>query len=213
MPFSFSARITRKYDDVFEWIDGIKCKQIAVYEHEADEEVSRTHIHFLVIDSEVNVDALKTRYKKLYGGIEAKDWRFKYDVNDNSGKFITYMSKGKLAPKLTKGYEVSEIEKCTSEWVEPNKTNLKVIDGKLVRDIDEPGQKTKTQLLEQMRSRLCPTDTTREILKHIRHVLVANRVIIGQYKMMDYYDSIMMYERKSDWLDGMERKINSRQGI
>lgn len=208
MPFSFSARISRKYEDVTDWVDNIKCKQIAVYEHEADEEVSRTHIHMLVIDSEVNVDALKTRYKKQYGGIEAKDWRFKYDVDDNSYRCITYMSKGKLVPKLTKGYELSDIEKYTSDWIEPNKLILK--DGKFVRDINEPGQKTKIQLLEQMRSRLCATDTTREILKAIRRVLIENRVIVGQYKMLDYYDSLMMYERKEDWLCSLERKINSR---
>lgn len=212
MTFSFSARISRSYNDVFEWCDNIKCKQIAIYEHEADEDVSRTHIHLLIIGSEVNVDALKVRYKKLYGGIEAKDWRFKYDVDDNSNRFITYMSKGKLPPKLTKGYEVSEIEKLTAEWIEP-KTNLKLEDGKFVRDIAQPGQKTKLELLEQMRSKLSDTDSTRDILKIIRKVLIANKVIVGQFKMLDYYDSLIMYSRKEDWICGMEKKINSRQGI
>lgn len=212
MPYSFSARISRSYDDVFDWIDAIKCDSIAVYEHEADEDVKRTHIHFLVINSEVNTDALKTRYKKLYGGIEKSDWRFKYDVTEDSSKFITYMSKGKLSPKLTKGYDVATLVALTELWVEP-KTNLRLEDGKFVRDVNEPNQKTKIQLLEQMRSRLSGTDTTRDILKMVRKVLVENKVVVGMYKMMDYYDSLIMYERKEDWICGMEMKINSRQGI
>lgn len=212
MPYTFSARISRSYDDVFDWVDAIKCKSIAVYEYEADEEVSRTHIHMIIRDSEVNTDALKTRYKKLYGGIDKTDWMFKYGVTDDN-KFITYMSKGKLAPKLTKGYEISDIEKATAEWVDPTKTNLRLEDGKFVRDVNEPNQKTKTQLLEQMRSRLSGTDTTREILKIVRKTLIDNKCVVGMYKMMDYYDSLIMYERKEDWICGMEMKINSRQGI
>lgn len=212
MPYSFSARISRSYDDVFDWIDAIKCKSIAVYEHEADDEVSRTHIHILVTDSEVNTDALKARYKKLYGGIDKSDWMFKYGITTDH-KFITYMSKGKLSPKLTKGYDLAEIVSATEDWVDPSKTNLRLEDGKFVRDVNEPNQKTKTQLLEQMRSRLSGTDPTREILKIVRKVLVENKVIVGMYKMMDYYDSLIMYERKEDWICGMEMKINSRQGI
>lgn len=201
-----AVRVTRKYDDVFDWVDSIKSSKICIYEHEADTEVSRTHIHMLIMGCELKPDSLKARYKKLYGNIDAKDWSFKTAKDE---EFITYMSKGKLVPKLTKGYTVAEIQSYTEKWVEP-KTMLKLEDGKFVRDINEPGQKTKIQLLEQMRSRLCGTDSTRDILKAIRKVLIENKVVIGQYKMLDYYDSLMMYEKKDDWLCAMERKINSR---
>lgn len=206
-----AIRVSRSYDDVFDWVDNIKCSKICIYEHEADTEVSRTHIHMLVIQSELKPDALKARYKKLYGNIDAKDWSFK-KADDETDRFITYMSKGRLAPKLTKGYDVAEITKLTAEWTEP-KTNLKLEDGRFVRDVALPGQKTKIELLEQMRSKLSDSDSTRDILKIIRKVLVTNRVVIGQNKMMDYYDSLIMYSRKEDWLSGMERRINSRQGI
>lgn len=212
MPYSFTVRVSRKYDDVFDWVDAIKCKCIAVYEHEQDDEVNRTHIHMVVIDSEVNTDALKTRYKKLYGGIDKTDWMFKYGVTADN-KFITYMSKGHLAPKLTKGYEVSEIQRLTAEWIDPKQINLKLDNGKFVRDVNEPNQKTKIQLLEQMRSQVSDTDTTRDILKKIRKVLIDNKVVVGMYKMMDYYDSLIMYARKEDWICGMEKKIISRDCI
>lgn len=205
-----AIRVTRSYSDIMEWVDNLTADKVIVYEHEADDEVSRTHIHMLLIQSTLKPDSLKARFKKLYGNIDAKDWSFK--SSDGDPKYITYMSKGKLSPKLSKGFELSDITKYTSEWVEP-KTKVKLENGKFVRDVNEPGQKTKIQLLEQMRSRLSPTDSTRDILKIIRKVLIDNKVIIGQYKMMDYYDSLMMYDRKEDWLCGMERKINSRQGI
>lgn len=205
-----AIRITRPYDDIQQWIDDITADKKAVYQHDADDEISRTHVHMLLINCTLKPDSLKARFKKLYGNIEAKDWSFK--TSDGDSKFITYMSKGVLAPSLTKGYTVEEIQNYTQQWVEP-KTGLKLENGKFVRDVNEPNQKTKIQLLEQMRSQLSDTDSTRNILKIIRKVLIDNRIVIGQYKMMDYYDSLIMYERKEEWLSGMERKINSRQGI
>lgn len=204
-----AIRISRPYDDIFDWVDAIESSKLAVYEHEADDEISRTHIHMLVIGCKIKPDSLKTRFKKAYGDIDKTDWSFKTATDD---KFITYMSKGHLAPKLTKGYDVAEIEKLTAEWIEP-KTPLKLENGKFVRDVQVAGQKTKIELLEQMRSRLSGSDTTRDILKVIRRVLIDNKVVVGQYKMMDYYDSLIMYSSKEDWIAGMERKINSRQGI
>lgn len=205
-----AIRISRSYEEVYDWVNDLTADKILVYQHDADDEVSRTHIHMLLIGSTLKPDALKARYKKLYGNIEAKDWSFK--KSDGDVKYITYMSKGIIPPSFSKGYTVSEIEEYTKLWVD--KTMLKVEDGKFVRDIDEPGQKTKFQLLEQMRSQLCGKDSTRlDILKIIRKVLVKNRVVLGQWKAMDYYDSLMMYERKQDWLAGMEAKLNSRGGI
>lgn len=204
-----AVRISRSYEEVYDWVNDLTADKILVYQHDADDEVKRTHIHMLLIGSTLKPDALKARYKKLYGNIEAKDWSFK--KSDGDVKYITYMSKGIIPPSFSKGYTVSEIEEYTKQWVD--KTNLKLENGKFVRDINEPNQKTKHQLLEQMRSELCSTNTTRDILKIIRKVLVQNKVIIGQYKMMDYYDSLMMYDRKEEWLEGMERKILSRQGI
>lgn len=209
---SFSARVSRPYEEVKNWVESITCDSIIVYEHEADDEVKRTHIHMLVLNCTIKIDALKTRYKKTVGDISAADWRFKQDVDDNYSRCITYMSKGHLSPKLTKGFDTADIAKHTAEWIEP-KTQLKVEDGRFVRDIAQPGQKTKLELLEQMRSQLSDSDCTRAILKVIRKVLIANKVVIGQYKMMDYYDSLIMYSRKEDWIAGMERRIIARQGI
>lgn len=211
---SYVIRVSRAYDDVFDWVDGIKADKVAVYEHEADNEVKRTHIHMLLVNSDIKPDAMKNRYKKLYGDIDKTDWSFKSAAEGIADGFVTYMSKGKLAPKLTKGYTTEEIMKLTNEWKEPErKSTVKLENGKFVRSVDIVPKKSKSQMLEQMRSRLSDTSTTRERLIAIRKVLMENNEVIGQYKMMDYYDSLMMYYYKDDWMCSMERKINSKYDI
>jgi len=213
MPFSWSARITKQYDDIHEWLDAVECEKIIVFEHPADDKVANTHIHALVINGKVEYESLKTRYRKMYGAIDRSQWRFKSDVNDDYNRFITYMSKGKFVPKLSKGFDPDSIVKLVSEWVDPKTTTVKLENGKLVRDVKETVTKTKREMLELMRSRMSSTDSTRDILRHIRKVLMDNNQVIGQYKMMDYYDSLMMYERESSWMYAMEQKINSKYNV
>lgn len=210
---SYAIRVSRGYDDVFDWVDGLQAKTVIVYEHEADDEVKRTHIHLLLLDSTLKPDAMKARYKKLYGDIDKADWSFKVAKEDYE-PFITYMSKGKLPPKLAKGIDVETITKLTKAWVEPEqKVSVKLENGKFVRSVSDVPKKTKSQMLEQMRSRLSDTSSPRERLSAIRKVLMENHEVIGQYKMMDYYDSLMMYYYKEDWMNAMETKIFSKYGV
>lgn len=203
---SLAIRITREYNSIFEWLDNIVADKVLVYEHESDKEISRTHIHMLLVNPECKPDALKARFKKLYGAIDKSDWSFKTALADVD-PYITYMSKGVLPPKLSKGYSIEEITNLTSKWVDPELTKVHLVNGKLVKDIRESVKKTKRELLEQMRTELSDTSTTRDILRVIRKVLIANNEVVGQYKQMDYYDAYMMYDRKEDWLSAMEMKI------
>ena len=176
---SFAIRISRPYDEVFEWCDALTADKVAIYEHEADAEVSRTHIHILLLNAKVKPDAMKTRFKKLYGEIDKSDWSFKKADDDG---FVTYMSKGKLPPKLTKGYDPVDIERLTREWKDPEAQNItvKLENGKFVREVDTVPKKSKISLLEQMRSELAgsiPTEDSR--LRAIRKVLMRNNEVIG----------------------------------
>jgi len=205
-------RISRSYDELFDLVDSIDCDKIIVYEHTADETVSRTHCHIVIIGSKIKPDAIKTRYKKLYGNIEKTDWSFKKCVEDYLPT-ITYMSKGTLPPKLCKGFDTDTVVELTQKWVDPTTLKLTLKDGKLVKEVKEKAKKTKREMLELVRSHVEPNALTRDILKVIRKVLMDNNEVIGQYKMMDYYDSFMMYDRKNEWLSAMEAKINSSYNI
>lgn len=103
----------------------------AVYQHDADEEVSRTHIHALV-EVNVSTDTLKNRLQKILGyRLPKTDWAFSQKLKGNpiEDKFITYMSKGKLEPVHIKGFTQEQCDKYKSEWIERTKPALDNKDG------------------------------------------------------------------------------------
>lgn len=204
---NLNIRITRSYSDITKWCEELAGDKVIIYEHEADDKVKRTHCHIMLINSDVKSDALKTRFKKLYGDVHRTDWYFKQCDGDDIN--ITYMSKGRLTPKRCVGWTDEQLAVLRSKWIDPDQTKLALKDGKLVREVKEPKMMTKRQLLELMVADLNPDSTCRDKLKVIRKVLMNNNIVCGRYKQMDYYDAIQMYGYKEDWLVAMERKINS----
>lgn len=223
---NLAIRISRPYDDIRDWVQGLKAERIIAYQHDADDEVSRTHVHLLVLQSQIKPDAMKTRFKTLYGNIDKTDWSFTSAFkdegkvtpisDDSSSKFITYMSKGHLEPVYNIGYELDEVNRLKSLWVIPKKM-LSVKNGKFVRqtdDVAEKPKKTRRNLLEIMLDRgkdedIDPDDT-KGILSMIRKVLVENNEVIGMWKVMEYYDAWMMYGAKDNWINMIAKKIESR---
>lgn len=104
------------------------CLQLIVYEHEADETVSQTHCHLLMVGCSVDREALKRRlYKELpqetRKGNEMWAWTHKEWERENPGKeydfgMIKYMSKGKLAPKYNKNISDNIVEEQKAKWVD-----------------------------------------------------------------------------------------------
>lgn len=225
---NLAIRISRPYDDIREWCE-FKAEQKIVFQHDADDEVSRTHIHMLVIGSTIKPDALKYRYKKLYGDIDKTDWSFVASFKDSEGKtqpitaessekFITYMTKGVLVPVLSEGYNPEKVLELAQQWKDPKTTTLKTEGGKFVRvpkEIkDDKKKKTKRDLIEVMVCRgkdqdVDPDDTPR-VVDMIRKVLVEHNEVLGMYKVMDFYDGYMMYACKEKFVDMVVAKINSR---
>lgn len=211
---SLAIRISMDYESIKEWINGVECEKMLVYQHDADDTVNRTHVHLLIIKPEKKPDALKTRYVKMYNPTEKGNSLWSWKSTDiNSDVYITYMTNGHLEPMLNKGYNVEELKVLKDKWINPKTTNVELVDGKLVRSVKTVVKKTKREMLEQMRSGLSDSSTTRDILKELRKVLINNNEVVGQYKMMDYYDSYMMYFVKEDWMCAMEAKINSKYNV
>lgn len=203
---NLNIRITRAYSDINQWCEDLDAEKVIIYEHDADGKVKRTHCHIMLIGSKVKPDAMKARFKKLYGDIERTDWYFKQCDGDDVN--VTYMSKGRLTPKRCVGWSEEEIDELRSKWIDPESTKVLMKDGKLVREVKDPKQMTKRQVLELMLADLNDKSTCRDKLKVIRKVLMNNNIVCGKYKVMDYYDAIQMYGYKDDWLVSMERKIN-----
>lgn len=225
---NLAIRISRPYDDVREWCE-FKADQKIVFQHDADEEVSRTHIHMLVIGCSIKPDTLKYRYKRLYGDIDKNDWAFATTYKDTDGKwysitpesslkFITYMTKGSLSPVLSEGYDPEKVLELAQQWKDPKTTTLKTEGGKFVRvpkEIrDEKKKKTKRDLIEVMicrgKDQDIDADNTSAVVEMIRKVLVEHNEVLGMYKVMDFYDGYMMYACKERFVDMVVAKINSR---
>lgn len=117
-----AIRITLPFADcsgiIRQWAD--RSQQAIVYQHQADEEVSKTHVHLILGGCETKSEALKRMWKDAPGkGNEFwswKDW-------DGTKKFITYMSKGSLRPIFVKNFSQEEVENSRQEWVEPVKAD------------------------------------------------------------------------------------------
>lgn len=227
---NLAIRISRPYGDIQQWCEELKAEKKIVYQHDADDEVSRTHIHMLVICCSLKPDTLKYHYKKLYGPIEKTDWSFASEYKDNeigkfvpitpetSDKFITYMSKGHLTPVLSVGYDPFKVLELSQQWKDPKTTALKTEGGKFVRvpkQIKEDSKKkTKRDLVEIMvckgKDEDIDPDDTNAIISMIREVLVKHNEVLGMYKVMDFYDGYMMYACKERFIDMVVAKINSR---
>jgi hypothetical protein len=127
--YAFLGRITKPYCDLsgmfLEWSK--QCSSIWVYEHEADDKVSRTHCHLFIIGSERDADGLKKlnswKNLKIDKGNKGSSFKTYNKINDllNDGwySFLAYCSKGNLLPKYANGENVNEIaEKSLANWVD-----------------------------------------------------------------------------------------------
>jgi len=114
------ARITRSYQDLSELISNwaTTATQILVYQHDPDEEVKKTHCHFLIQDCSIGQEGLKKRIKHLIRLHGNEDWSFSepYETTD---KYVTYMTKGTLQPSYNKGFSPEFLELRKSSWISP----------------------------------------------------------------------------------------------
>jgi len=130
MPNNYAPRLSLSYADLSGVVAAYAevCDKLIVYEHEADGKVKTTHIHLLIIGSSNKDEALrrlaqKARMDIRMSGNEFWKWAIKKEhkakfVSDPLS-FITYMAKGKLAPKYVKNISPAEVEERRTAWVEP----------------------------------------------------------------------------------------------
>lgn len=120
MSLSHAVRVTLPYADCSGVISiwASRCASAVVYQHDADEEVSKTHVHIGLGGCEVKEEALKRLWKNAPGkGNEFWSWK----PWDGETKYLTYMTKGVLQPVFVKNISEDLLEKSRQEWAEPVK--------------------------------------------------------------------------------------------
>ena len=149
MSFNHAIRITLPYEDcktiITKWSD--RSSRAIVYQHDADEKVRQTHVHIVLYGCNVQAEALKRMWKEAPGkGNEFWSWK----EADESSRQITYLTKGKYAPKFIKNISEQEVETSRQSWVEPVKA-------------DKPGdssEKIITKVIAKIKSEFVYRDTT-----------------------------------------------------
>lgn len=126
---NFAFRISVPWNDcrdvVLNYLKDISAT-LVIYEHEADEEVMRTHIHGLIMGCQRSDDTLRN---KLFKVMFTKNYELKSTFKRKGGgplpvslNYITYMSKGKLEPSYFHGITKEEIDAYRAAWVDYEST-------------------------------------------------------------------------------------------
>lgn len=220
------VRISRDYNALAGLLEIVRneCDVLVVYEHEQDEEVSRTHVHFYIEGFTLTIQALKDRVRKhlLEDKFPKGDWSFKEKNKDGSSvnpQCITYMSKGDLTPKMVKGISREEIDAYTSQWVErPKGTKYQTRLAFTTRETPAEAKKRKNDLIKEMMLALEEFKQTKDFvndlgniyyypsqscLEVIVRVLNENNQVFGRYQVRDYYDTIMSRLNTKDFIGSL----------
>lgn len=132
----YHAIIHREYS-IIQNVMGIwktKCKQIAVAQHEADEEVPRTHCHILIGDPSIQRDRFNEILKENLPDLQGrKDFlilvktvkkRKQPSVLYEVEPLLKYMMKGdKSRLKMVENISPAIVEKNEKSWVETDKSD------------------------------------------------------------------------------------------
>lgn len=219
---NFAIRIDGSYDETKEKLMKFAecCDKVVIYEHPATQD-KMVHIHGLCFGYTKKEDTarnfLKTITKKSYELKQKIRPREKNSPPVNED-YIIYMSKGKYEPVLLKGW--------SSEFILEQKAKgydkLELEGGKLVikkgitKTDGKEQRKTRKELIDGIVSDLGEDIfrlSTTEVCRVIRTHLVRNSEVIGMYKVIDIYDSVMMYGNQDKWIDMISSKIESRTKI
>lgn len=194
------CRITRPYELLEPFFTDLlpKVGVLVVYEHSADEEVKRTHIHALIQDCSVDTLTLKKRLEKRFGHFEKEDWAFPKKNLSTIPTIIAYMSKGHLQPKLVKGIPNTHINDYMKLWIEPKdlKKRKKPTYDEIVTEVQENISKLDYMLVEQLHE-----PDVRFVAQQLIAVLNKHKIICGQYKTRDLLDSILRLNNPEGFLE------------
>lgn len=192
-------------------------EKVVAYEHPASD-TKCVHIHALVWGWKKGEDTLRNLCKRLSKGsyeCKSKIRRGGDAVNED---FITYMSKGKYEPVYLMGW----CEEFIREKKEKGYDKIYTSGGKLVIDkgvkVDgtAPPRKTRKDIVKDIVDDIgegIRRLDERDICEVIRKHLIRNNEVVGMYKVIDLYDSVLMYGSPDQWLDMVSRKIISRTRV
>lgn len=183
----------------YERLDQVTERNI-IYEH--SEKQGNVHIHGFLVGCTVSTDTLKNWIKKDVGDMKSTEWSFK---KATSYDFITYMSKGVLQPVCVKGFTEEEIEPYRLAWVPMKKSEQKLMTQyKLVSEKPETARQRQMEMLQPIIDKLYgKRPSPRDIIDEILSVIRKQKIIVGRYKIRDYYDHVMNHLKEEEFIESI----------
>lgn len=216
MRADYAVRLSRSFEDLRQFFVHLELMNILyiVYEHVADADVSRTHVHALLLNVSQSTDTLKNWVRKSLDVTEypKSDWSFKL-ANADYDRYITYMSKGHLEPLRNTAFSNERVVTARSNWVDPapaSEASARSAATQQETVVVSVQRKTKNELMEEVaitlrkeNGNMMPNDKL--IIKAVCDVLRHNRVITNVYKLADYVDSYKLWFHGSEFVDIVEK--------
>lgn len=203
--YMYNARVSRPYDVLKPWVEwlSLRVDKLLVVQHDADEDVARTHCHILVIGPTLAL-SMKNGLSRMIGKVDKGDWAFPAMKDDNYEKLATYFSKGKIDYSFMYGFDYDWTH-IKSLWVEPKKTQAQL--NRLGEIIKLDKMKLK-EMIDRINLLLTEDNdfSIDNYLSKIRQVFVLeNRLIVGRYKIRDIVDTLMAINDPTEWKISIKR--------
>lgn len=202
--YAWFIRITRPYDEIKEWIQWIPATEKIAVQHDADEEVNRTHTHILVIGCTLQKQSIKTKLERMNGKFVKDDWAFP-EYENNKDHVLTYMSKGKLDYDYLYGLEI-DWDAIKAKWVEPKKTQTQLNRVCEIIKLDKMKVKEMIDRINLLIEENNDKPSIDVYLSAIRQVFIKeNKCIIGRFKTRDLVDTLMAIHEPTEWKQSLKK--------
>lgn len=198
-----------------------KCQKAIFYEHPSTPSKG-VHIHGLIYGFNRKEDTLRNLLK----GITDKSYECKdkirprqKDSPEVNEDYIAYMSKGKYDPVYNSGFDEELVNSQKAKGYDVvDISGGKLVIKKGIKGVDGKSSDRKTRkelvqgIVEDLGDGIRRADE-RDICEVIRKHLIRNNEVIGMWKVIDLYDSVLMYAHPDKWIDMVSAKIISRSRV
>lgn len=239
-PTIWQLVVARPIEEIKSIIDYIEqnTERYLAQQHDADETIKRTHTHVMLVNYKYSKTALEKCLNKngIIGsdnyGLMKKCVETKKDYDERI--LSRYILKGGKYARTTirsRGYEDSYFGAIENEYVTNGQDNRdggenentrparkRLIQYKLVQENPKEAKIRKNDFVNEVRKRLRERypDAQRppgdcDIMLAIREVANEYHEVIGEYKVLDYYDTIVMRDYQGRWLTQMLGLLEKRK--
>jgi len=191
--------------------DGSTSTRLLCFEHESDEKVSRTHVHFILLGGCRTIQTYKNLITSSIGSpVKSTDWSFKTVDPLLQDDCIKYMSKGRLDPVINKGFDEEYVKMMKKDGYDKKDEKKKPTkDGddkkndwyyvsKALAILYKKYYPQKTiPIMWNEESCYDVSFTLEQAMESLRSMIRQERKVIGKKKFMDYLFFMMVGINKS----------------